>query len=366
MVWKPNLHPKYPKGAPGGKGGQFMPVGSPHWSAAVAAQTKAHQASLAKKAATPAAPKPAPAKVAKKAAVKATAVPKVPAKKAAKAAVPAAPKPPRAPAAKKATKAAAPSGPTGSTDAQLIARAKRVEKVVGNGTDSTSLHMTSSGRWSTSRSNLHRQIVSEIWAAQNGDQVPTGRQAVMTGGPTGAGKSTALGLHHAPGSYLLLDPDLAKEALARHGGIPDVPGHPDLSPMERSTLVHQESMHIIEMLAQKAFASGTDVVFDGTMGNVTVTKNRITDLRQQGYKVSGLFVDAPLSITRARVASRYRQGQRDYERGVGQGGRHVPDWVLQGTTLAGGNFGSLTRGRAFSSWESYDNSGAAPRLTGQG
>lgn len=37
--WNPNLHPKYPKGAPGGLGGQFMPVGGTNWSTHVNAQT---------------------------------------------------------------------------------------------------------------------------------------------------------------------------------------------------------------------------------------------------------------------------------------------------------------------------------------
>jgi predicted kinase len=370
MVWKPNLHPKYPKGTPGGKGGQFMPVGSPHWNAAVKAQVAAHAA----KQAAPPAPKkaavkkaapsvPTPVKAAKAAAKKAA--PKAPVvPKAAKATpVPKAPK-----AAKKTAKAPvqhpfALALPASSTDAQLDKRAARVERVVNRGTASDVTHKPN-GRWSTSRAALHQQIVSELWRAAAG--VPAGRQAVFTGGPSGAGKSTALALQHQPGQYLILDPDLAKEALARHGAIPGVPGHADLSPMERSTLVHAESLHITEMLAQRAYKAGTNVVWDGTMVNNGLVSMRAGDLRRHGYSVEGLFVDAPLATTKVRTAARYRQAQRDFEVGKGHGGRHVPDWVVQTTQSARSGFDALRRSGAFDSWTAYDNGGSAPRLTGQG
>ncbi len=189
---------------------------------------------------------------------------------------------------------------------------------------------------------------------------------------SGAGKGSVLAQHPTAGQYLMLNPDDAKEALAAHDAIPAVPGHPDISPLERVGLVHQESVHIMEMLAQRAYAAGTNVMWDATMGVTHPVQRRVQDLRQNKYSIGGLFVDVPFAVGAARVKDRYRAGQREYEQGRGHGGRLVPDWVVSaargsgGSTVNRANFDSLRRSGSFDTWELWDNSGAAPVLKRQG
>jgi predicted kinase len=290
-------------------------------------------------------------------------------------ATPAAPKPVKAAkaatkATTKAAKAAAPAAPAATapmTDAQLDARARKVEGLVGSARTSDQIHMTG-GRWTAARAKQHQMIVDELWKAASG--VPTDKKSIMLGGMAGAGKGTVLAQHPNADQYLVLDPDLAKEALARHGLIPDVPGHPDLSPLERAGLVHAESIHILEMLAQRAYANGTNVMWDATMGIQSSVQRRIADLRAHGYGVEGLFVNVPFNVGERRVRERYRQGQRDYMAGKGQGGRIIPGWALQGFHTGNQGTTSAATFRAirssFDSWELWDNSMATPVLSRKG
>lgn len=336
MVWDPKLHPRYPPGTPKPPGaGTFMKKGSPHWAAAVSASMGAPPTPVAGKST------PRPAKAAKKVAAAAAPNPTVKSSIAAHV----------------------------STDAELDTRAKAADRAVSGTQDSASLHMRG-GRWSSARAAVHQQIVDDLWKRATG--VPTDHKAILVGGMSGAGKGSVLAQHPTVGQYLMLNPDDAKEALAARGLIPDVPGHPELSPLERVGLVHQESVHITEMLAQRAYAAGTNVMWDATMGVSHIVQGRVSDLRRNKYSVGGLFVDVPFAVGAARVKSRYRAGQREYEQGRGHGGRLVPDWVVaaangsNGKTVNRANFDSLRRAGSFDTWELWDNSGAAPVLKRQG
>jgi hypothetical protein len=86
----------------------------------------------------------------------------------------------------------------------------------------------------------------------------TGRRGLLSGagfiagGLGGAGKTTVLEQHAGINSsgFPTINPDEFKEELARRDLVPDVPG---LSPMEASSLVHQESSHIARMLVGRAW-----------------------------------------------------------------------------------------------------------------
>jgi hypothetical protein len=62
--------------------------------------------------------------------------------------------------------------------------------------------------------------------------------------------------------YLTVNPDGLKEIMAARGGIPPVE---NLSPMEASDLVHEESSAVAKRLAAKARATGTNLIWDITM-----------------------------------------------------------------------------------------------------
>lgn len=73
--------------------------------------------------------------------------------------------------------------------------------------------------------------------------------------------------------------------------IPDVD---ELSPMERSGLVHEESSQAASDLATRAYADRRNVIWYITMSKMESTLKRTTDLREAGYtEIVGVFVDIP-------------------------------------------------------------------------
>lgn len=234
---------------------------------------------------------------------------------------------------------------------------------------STDYLHASAGRWSDERAAIHRRIVDEYYDRYK--HIPNERRGLMTGGLGGAGKTTTLrsGSDYNPDEYMPLNPDEFKEEIAMRGLAPEIPGH-DLSPMERSTLFHQESSHLAEMLAQRAYADGRNVVWDATMADPGAPTRRIGDMRRAGYTVDGVFVHVPVPTSISRIRSRYRQAQREWMQGRGPGGRPVPEYLVQVSALPGGRSTNLEtfeqmRGQ-FDHWSLYDNSGDAPMLVERG
>jgi predicted kinase len=232
--------------------------------------------------------------------------------------------------------------------------------------ESRALHRP--GRWTDERVAQHHAIVDEVYERHK--SVPTDRQAILSGGLAGAGKTTVL-VGHAQvdmSQYMLIGADEMKDELAVRGMIPEIPGH-DLTPLERSTLIQIESSYLADMLAERAFADGRNVVIDATMGDQGVVQRRLARLHEKGYTVRGVFVDVPVEVSRDRVAARYAQGMRDYREGRGHGGRPISLDYIMGQQGPGGMtknrlvFDELSGQGAFSGgWALYDNSGSAPRL----
>ncbi len=222
------------------------------------------------------------------------------------------------------------------------------------------------GRWSDERAALHREIVEDFYARHA--HVPNERRGLMLGGLGGAGKTTTL--RSTPeidiSQYMSLNPDDFKEELVNRGLTPTIPGH-DLTPMETSTLFHAESAHLAEMLAERAYADGKNVVWDVTMGSAEPAKRRVAAMRDHGYRdIDGLFVDIPVSMSIERMRARYRQGIRDWYDGKGPGGRPVPEYLIRAADRGDGtseNWHAFQGMREeFNRWWIFDNAGAKPRL----
>jgi len=212
--------------------------------------------------------------------------------------------------------------------------------------------------WTDSRRALHDEIVNDLY--ERAENVPNEHEAIMAGGPTGAGKSTVLG-NYADidrSRFLTIDPDDIKKELAQRSMVPKIEG---LSPMEASSLVHEESSHIAKLLAQHAYAEGKNVIWDITMSRKSSTEQRIGDMRAAGYtRIEGILVDIPPKVSEARAAARHIVGQRDYDMGKGEGGRFVPPEPIR--AQADPTWGSINRKNfeevkhLFDAWSVYDNS----------
>jgi predicted kinase len=224
--------------------------------------------------------------------------------------------------------------------------------------------------WSHDRRLIHDALVESLYA--RAENVPNDRQAVVTGGLGGAGKTTVLTEHAGIDlrNYLMINPDLVKEEMAARGLVPEIQG---LTPMEATELVHEESSHVAKRVAHRAQADGKNVIWDITMSRAESAQDRIESLRASGYtEIDGIFVDIPVEMSLRRADGRHREGHDQYRAGSGLGGRFVPKEMIQ--AQADDDWGSKNRMHfetvkdRFSSWALYDNSvdGRPPALMERG
>ncbi|WP_141584426.1 zeta toxin family protein [Actinomadura sp. WMMA1423] len=250
------------------------------------------------------------------------------------------------------------------TDAEYGDHVREVEAKIGDAhaqgmaTDHTYTLEAKGEIWTDERDQIHDEIISDLYARAK--DVPNNREAVIAGGLGGAGKSTVLenyaGIDQS--RYLTINPDDIKEEMARRDLVPKVEG---LSPMEASSLVHEESSYIAKQLSGLAASDGKNVIWDITMASPESTERRIEDLRNAGYQdVKGIFVDIPVETSVARAQARHRRGLEGYRRGEGEGGRHVPEGVIRSNEDP--EWGSANRRTfervkdKFDKWAIYDNS----------
>jgi predicted ABC-type ATPase len=238
--------------------------------------------------------------------------------------------------------------------------ANKLERARAEGLQTEKLYALSPDHqeWSADRAKIHRSIINEAW--DQAADVPGERRAIIAGGLGGAGKTTVLadqaGVDRS--QYLTIDPDKFKEALAKRGLVPDVPG---LAPMEASSLAHEESSYLSRQLAMRATAEGKNVIWDITMSSAESASRRVNDLRRAGYDhIEGIFVDIPIETSIERTEARHRRGCDSYLAGEDIGGRYVPAEVIRAQKDA--EFGSVNRKAfeelksQFNAWAIYDNS----------
>jgi hypothetical protein len=263
-------------------------------------------------------------------------------------------------------------------DAEYAKHTKMVEDTLnreikaGHATNITQTVRGEGKIYGGNRARMHSDIVNALWE-KNGANVPTEGKSVIAGGLGGAGKSTVLKGHAGiEGShYLTINPDDIKEEFAKRGMVPEVKG---LSPMEASALVHEESSHVANMLAKRAYENKTNVMWDITMSSKGSVDKRIAEMASHGYsKPDAVFVDIPVETSVGRALSRHRRGMEKFRNGEGTGGRYVPPNIIRknsSSTSSSANrdvFNSL-RG-SFGSHVVYDNSvvGREPqKITGNG
>jgi predicted kinase len=212
--------------------------------------------------------------------------------------------------------------------------------------------------WSDERDADHGAIVEDLYARSFA--VPCEGKAILAGGLPGAGKTTVLTefAHIDLSQYLMINPDVIKEEMARRGLVPTIAG---LSPMEASDLVHEEASHVAKRLANRAEAGSRNVIWDFTMSKTSSIAERVSSLREAGYvRVEGVFVDIPVDVSVRRADARHREGHDEFRAGLGFGGRHIAEATIRNNADADWgsgnrkNFEELKSG--FDGWARYDNS----------
>ncbi|GLX41132.1 hypothetical protein Sros01_72050 [Streptomyces roseochromogenus] len=211
------------------------------------------------------------------------------------------------------------------------------------------------GMWTVERLRLHQSILEEAKSACAG--LPLGGKAVLlTSGPPGAGKGVATSLlrtrqgddtelgqalaqAHAvdPDEYVVLDPDVFKEAIIRHGGAPalspsaySLPGGMQLAPAELAPLVHRESSFLRDTFEGWARSEGFNLLYDGVMSNFDSTAAMLGNLAREGYTDRVvLSVEVPMQTSLEQNALRWQRGRIAFDQGSDPyGGRMAPEPLI--------------------------------------
>lgn len=245
------------------------------------------------------------------------------------------------------------------TDEQYAARKAYIHEITGGGdrskvhewgiggpNDTAKLHADENGDWTPERRAIHDEIIDATLAQAEARGVEKNREVILMGGLGGAGKSTLLrsGIGREFGvemdgsgvrSHLVINPDDFKSALVARGLVPVIPG---LTPMESSHLVHEESSYLAKSLAEEAGVRGMNVIWDFTMGSSGSGSSKLASLSTQGYdRTSAIFVDVSVEHSKASTDQRHRDGVDRYLAGTGDGGRVVPNMVLEAARMPEGS-----------------------------
>lgn len=176
------------------------------------------------------------------------------------------------------------------------------------------------------------EVAQEYLARQTGVSAD-GRAAVVTAGPPGAGKSTALaGTGFSGNGFRDIDPDVVKELLIQRalkdGSFNDLltiklaDGKP-VRPMELSSLVHRESVKIADAVLAVCVAQGENVIVHGSLAWDGQPKTLVEGFEAANYEELMIIdVEVPLVSALQQSLNRWWIGRNNPADQLG--GRFVP------------------------------------------
>ncbi|MEK5081107.1 zeta toxin family protein [Solibacillus sp. FSL W7-1436] len=148
--------------------------------------------------------------------------------------------------------------------------------------------------YNADRLNLHRKIIDKYTSEQ--------RVAILLGGGSGAGKSSAIQKFVLPvflSSFILIDSDDIKEQ------IPEYQLFKKMEVIDASDYVHEESSDLSKTLINYSIDNKRSFIYDGTMSKYDKYNDLIDRLKQTEYEIHILFVDTDVEIAQERVAERF-------------------------------------------------------------
>lgn len=211
------------------------------------------------------------------------------------------------------------------------------------------------------RARVRKEIITDYLA----DELAPGggvREAVITAGVPGAGKSTAVNAILGPeaSQYRRVDADKIKDTLLEHAVISDLyadllgkrlaDGKP-VAPRELAALVHVESTQISDAVRRHVLTNGEPIIIEGTLTWSGLGDILLTELQDAGYThVRVILVEVPEHVAQDRALDRWWQVRRDG--GDPLGGRFTPPDVIasyygpDGHSVSRANAETLVRGAA--------------------
>ncbi|KAF0957719.1 zeta toxin family protein [Rhodococcus sp. T7] len=190
--------------------------------------------------------------------------------------------------------------------------------------------------------------------------------AIISAGPPGAGKSTALRERHlVDGSYRYLDADIVKDELLRraiadghYAGLLSTvlaDSHP-IAPRELAALVHAESTDVIDDIREVCLQRRENVVIEGTLQWPPLGDILLAQLGEHDYTdVRIVDVEVPASVAHEQAVLRWWAGRLAVIAGQDEmGGRFSPPAAIDGLYREGPVSRCATNARA-----TFDSSLAA-------
>ncbi|ROS75776.1 zeta toxin [Curtobacterium sp. PhB130] len=190
--------------------------------------------------------------------------------------------------------------------------------------------------YTAERLRLHEELLAEHTARTPAPPDDGTLAVVVTAGPPGAGKTTALARMPELDDYRHIDADDFKDPLlerAAADGLLDAWTSRVLAdgrPVQRRELagyVHAESTAVADTLRRRSLRDGENVVVHGTLSSVDYLDDLLSDLDEAGYdRLRIVDVEVPLGSALEQATERWWQVRRG---GDPLGGRFVPEAAIR-------------------------------------
>jgi dephospho-CoA kinase len=202
------------------------------------------------------------------------------------------------------------------------------------------------------RLDLHDELIANrerlsAHAAADGELA-----VVVTSGPPGAGKSTALQRFPEFAAFRDIDADDFKDPLlsrARDDGLltgwlmRELPDGRPVALRELSTFVHAESTVVAAAYRDQAFARGENIIVHGTLADDRVIDELLSAIDDAGYeRIVIIDVSTPQAVATERALARWWAGRTSSDP---LGGRFVPPSAIE-RYFPDGPERAVTRGHA--------------------
>jgi len=207
-----------------------------------------------------------------------------------------------------------------------------------------SLHSIN-GVYTKEREVIHQNIIKYFTQGEANITIP---EAVLTGGGSGAGKSTAVKLYfeikdeHEGAIRTLIDADEIKKHLPEYRTLIEEDDN------MMTAILHDESSDISQKLIELCIHEKRDFLYDGTMKNFPKYEQLIKQLKANNYSVNAIVVNTSIIVALNRSAKR---AEEEF--------RIVPDRVIiESHVKVAETFFKIKD--LFDSYTLFDNSGEYP------
>lgn len=191
--------------------------------------------------------------------------------------------------------------------------------------------------YEAARLRLHRELIEAHRSSLDDADQDGALAVVVTAGPPGSGKTTALSRMDELAGYRAIDADDFKDPLlerAAADGLLDawttrtLPDGRPVQAREVSGFVHAESTAIADALRRRSARNGENVVVHGTLSSVDYIDDLLGELDESGYeRLRIVAVEVPVETAVEQALARWWRVRDDGSDALG--GRFVPEQAIR-------------------------------------